>query len=196
MNIKMDPDGFFPPNSSGGTDIEKEAASNGPVQETDEAFPAAMGEALPPARNFIKETNTANFTVDVIETSNNVPVVVDFWATWCIPCLKSFGHTVEWQSKYGKQGLAVVSMSMDDAEDKARAIKFLNKKNARIVNLMSWDGVEEDAVKAFDIDGGALPHFKIYDRNGKLIRKFGFKPGKPVKHEDVEAAIKEALAGS
>ena len=101
---------------------------------------------------------------------------------------------VEWQSKYGKQGLAVVSLSMDDAEDKDRALRFLKKRKARIVNLMSFDGVEEAATDAFDIADGALPHFKLYDRSGKLIQKFAFEEGKPVKHEDVETAIKAALA--
>lgn len=42
-------------------------------------------------------------------------VLLDFWATWCVPCREEIPHFVELQQKYGGQGLQIIGVSMDDS---------------------------------------------------------------------------------
>jgi thiol-disulfide isomerase/thioredoxin len=50
-------------------------------------------------------------------------VLLNFWATWCTPCLAEVQHFAQWQRRYGGQrGLQVVGVSMDDEEPPVRAV--------------------------------------------------------------------------
>ena len=122
-------------------------------------------------------------------------VLVDFWATWCFPCLKAFPQTVGWSRKYADDDLVVISVSIDepDEESKQRALRYLKKRGATFSNYISSTGADESAFEIFDIASG-LPHFKIYDRDGNLLRVFdNADPDKPIDHEDVEAVLRAAL---
>jgi len=47
-------------------------------------------------------------------------VLLDFWATWCLPCREETPHFVELQQKYGDRGLQIIGVSMDDSPDPVR----------------------------------------------------------------------------
>src|SRR3954465_6271496 len=54
-------------------------------------------------------------------------VVVDFWATWCGPCVKSFPHLVEIPQRYHERGLVCIAASLDNASDSDEVERFLEK---------------------------------------------------------------------
>ena len=47
-------------------------------------------------------------------------VLLDFWATWCVPCRAEIPHFVEMQQKYGDRGLQIIGVSMDDGPEPVR----------------------------------------------------------------------------
>jgi thiol-disulfide isomerase/thioredoxin len=120
-------------------------------------------------------------------------VLVDFWATYCAPCRAKFPKTLELAKKLGAQGFTAISMSMDEPKEKAKVLHFLQQQNAEIINLANKLEDSEAAFGALDIDGGALPHYKIFGRKGNLRRKFGGDPDHPFDEKDVEKEILAAL---
>lgn len=124
-------------------------------------------------------------------------VLVDFWATWCVPCRRSFPETVKLARQYGGQGLDVVSVSFDEVAEGQAPVEvrqFLESQGATFENLISAEDIAETGAQSFNIDGGALPHYKLYNRDGQLIRAFSSgDPDNLFTHEDIVAAVKEAL---
>ena len=120
-------------------------------------------------------------------------VLVDFWATYCAPCRAKFPKTLDLAKRLGSQGLTAISMSMDEPKEQPKVLHFLQEQNAEIVNLANKLEDTEVAFGALDIDGGALPHYKIFGRNGKLRRKFGGDPDHPFDEKDIEKEVAAAL---
>ncbi len=147
----------------------------------------------------ITEVDVKGFANELAKHKGNV-VLVDFWANWCINCKKSFPHTMKlYQSEKGN-GLDIISFCLgqpeeggDSKEDqKKQAIEFLTSQKATFTNFITYS---ESAYDDFEIDPegtppGGIPYYKLYGRNGKLIRTFTAKDGA----EKIEAAVKKALA--
>lgn len=124
-------------------------------------------------------------------------VLVDCWATWCLPCVEQLPHSIELAKRHADEGLAVVTVSLNDpdAADQVRAL--LERLGASVsVNLQSRFGGSPQSMNAFDIASGALPHYKLYDRDGHLRRTFDLDPA--AEHQftpsDIDAAVTKLLA--
>lgn len=133
----------------------------------------------------------------VIERHRGQVVLVDMWATWCLPCLEQLPHSLELATREGPRGLAVVTLSLDDPSASESVRDVLNRLGAQhVTNLISAQGGGPQAVDAFDITGGALPHYKLFDRTGKLRRTFALDPAAEQQFSlaDIDAVVAELLA--
>lgn len=169
------------------------AFSSGSVLCGCSAKPSAPLAAAPPQIT-VEAADEQDYQL-LLDNLRGKIILVDFWATWCAPCVEQFPHTVELHRKFEPQGLAVISMSFDDESAKSEVLTFLQEKGAAFENRISKYGGEPKSFDVFDIDGGAVPHYKLYDRTGKLVKKFIVDPtADPVKPEDIEIAIRELIA--
>lgn len=90
-------------------------------------------------------------------------VVVNFWATWCEPCKVEMPWLVDFQKKYGPEGLQIVGIAMDDTDDQTIA-SFVHKMG---VNYPIVKGTEKVADLYGGIDG--MPTLFFVDRSGNVV---------------------------
>ena len=88
-------------------------------------------------------------------------VLLNFWATWCVPCLTELPRFVAWQQQYGGRGLQVVGISMDDEE---RPVRTLSQKYRLNYPVVMGDE------KIGEMYGGilGLPVTFLIDRSGRI----------------------------
>jgi thiol-disulfide isomerase/thioredoxin len=127
---------------------------------------------------------------ELIASHKGEVVLVDYWATWCLPCVQNFPHTVELAKKYREKGLATIAVSFDRLDDEPKVREFLASKGADFENVISsHDSVGQRAFADFDV--GPLPEYRLYDREGKLSQKW---EGQAEEINDLAAKIEELLA--
>ena len=96
-------------------------------------------------------------------------VYLDFWASWCVPCKKSFPWFNEMQQRYKNQGLVIIAVNMD--QEKEDAEKFLAKFPADFV--IAYDPNGEVATR-YNVVG--MPSSYLIDRKGELsLTHLGFR---------------------
>ena len=162
------------------------------ISDKDQPAPAA------PANDAVELTSVdrAEYDAELAKLHGQV-VLVDFWATWCGPCLEQLPHTTALADERRGDGLAVVTVSMDYPDDVARIAKMLASRGAAATtNLVSRYGGGSKGMEAFEIEGGAVPQYKLYDRTGKLRRTIALDPAAEEQFTsgDVTAAVAELLA--
>ena len=120
---------------------------------------------------FVHSTNSySNEKVSNFDISNYVGKVVylDFWASWCIPCRKSFPWMNKLHNKYLDQGLIVIAVNLD--EEISEAERFLTKYPADFI--IDYDNGQ--LAEKYNVVG--MPYSVLFDQTGKIASKhIGFK---------------------
>lgn len=93
-------------------------------------------------------------------------VVLNFWATYCVPCRKEMPDLAAIQNEYAALGVQVVGASTDEAEDRAKVLQFVKETK---INFPIWTGATTVHMMRFGL-GAALPGTIIIGRDGKIAK--------------------------
>lgn len=140
----------------------------------------------------MREINLAQLKKLVAE-SKGKPLLINFWATWCVPCRAEFPDLVKIDQDYRPRGLNFVAVSLDELSDlKTSVPQFLTEMKAtQLTNFLLSEGDPGAAISALDPDwSGALPATFLYDSQGTLI----FKHTGAVKPAELRESLEKAMS--
>jgi len=149
----------------------------------------------------LDQLKAKNFTVKTLEGESvdlntllgeGKPVLIDFWATWCGPCRMVIPHLGELHRKYGKDGLVVIGMNLEDPRGEGQAVRnFVKRYRMDYQNVFA-----PHAVYQF-FSGMAvarIPYTLLFGPDGTLSwRMVGYSPQMS---RALNSAIAKAMAGA
>ncbi len=128
-------------------------------------------------------------TFNTSDISNDGPIFLSFWATWCKPCIKELiaidENYIDWQEE---TGLKVYAISIDDTKSSSRVAPFVN---GRAWEFEVLSDVNSDFKRAMNVIN--VPHSFILNKNGKVVWQHNsYSPGD---EEVIYEILKKLTAG-
>ena len=103
-------------------------------------------------------------------------LVVDVWATWCVPCRRMMPYFVELENEFKNQGVEFLSVCMGVSIERELWLEMLGKQKlpGHHCFIASWTG---DFAKNYKVTG--VPRYMVFDRQGRIVSVNAPKPNKP-----------------
>ena len=95
-------------------------------------------------------------------------VILNFWATYCIPCRKEMPDLAEIQNEYAAHGVQVIGASADDPDDRATVRQFIKETK---INFPVWLDATVTDMMRFGL-GSALPGTVVIDKDGRIVKVY------------------------
>ncbi|HLM61663.1 MAG TPA: TlpA disulfide reductase family protein, partial [Pyrinomonadaceae bacterium] len=115
-------------------------------------------------------------------------VILNFWATYCVPCRKEMPDLAAIQNEFAALGVQVIGASTDEAKDRAKVLQFI--KDVK-VNFPVWLGATSADTLRFGV-GTALPATVIIDKDGRIYKTISGIVNQADLRKDVEKLLQDA----
>ncbi len=111
--------------------------------------------------------------ISIQDTKGEKFTVLDFWATWCKPCVKSIPEIVKLNDEFVEKGVTIIGVDVDSPRNLAKVRPFALSKGIDYPVILD---VEQELMTALNVS--VLPTFIILDSDGKVVYTHeGFVPG-------------------
>lgn len=137
--------------------------------------PAAAKPKEPNTEGLVTLLKPAEFNKLKTDSQGKV-LLLNFWATWCAPCVAEFPEFVMIDKTYRSRGVRTVAISTDEKSDiESAVVPFLKKQNATFESFLSDADDPQLLIDVVDKNwSGALPATFVFDKQGKLVfTKYG-----------------------
>src|SRR5215831_17843653 len=178
---------------------EGDSSAQPPQQPEGDSFTQQPQQFTPPTLDQLKAKNFTVTTLDGERVSLNSllgegkPVLLDFWATWCGPCRMEIPHLKALNKKYGKDGLIVIGLNLEDpVQDKLAVKKFVRDFG------MDYQSVFGPSQVYRFLNSGApsyrIPQTIVFGADGAVVRRLvGYNPR--IGMEVLNGAVEKAVGG-
>ena len=106
-----------------------------------------------------------NFNSEVLQSDK--PVLLDFWASWCGPCMQEMPNVVAAYEKYHAKGFDVVGLSFDNKKEPW--LKAIADKNLSWIHLSDLKGWKTVASEVYGVN--SIPDNLLVDPQGKIVAR-------------------------
>ena len=154
--------GFF--TSLNGSPLTK-SAQNGKVVSAKVPAKTRVDQGQPKVGT-LKPADFAKFK----DSAKGKVLVLNFWATWCGPCVAEFPELVALDAKYRDKGMKLVGITSDEPEDvQPKVIPFIKKHKVKFDIIRQDTDDPEEMMSQITKDwNGVIPATFVYDKNGNL----------------------------
>ena len=141
-----------------------------------------------------KEDKAPNFSIrdiqgkriELTELLKQGPVLIDFWALWCIPCRKELPHLQTLYNRYKEKGLIVLTINEDDPSSESKVKPFIAGKRYKFMVVVDKD---KELWRNFKVV--SLPTLFLINQQGNIHKTHvGYRPGD---EKELEKDIRELL---
>ncbi|MDP6457039.1 MAG: TlpA disulfide reductase family protein [Candidatus Marinimicrobia bacterium] len=124
---------------------------------------------------------------------NDGPLLIDFWALWCAPCLKAMRHLDNFHEKYTKDNLRVLAINLDTERSRSKVRSYVRSKGYNF--LVALDPVQESYRR---LNGNVMPFTVLVSRYGEIVYKHtGYVPGdEKVLEEQIQSLVRQEATES
>lgn len=113
--------------------------------------------------------NASEINYQINKHKGSEVVLINFWATYCAPCIEEFPMIVDLSNEYKDQGLKVYFVSADWSDREKEVLDFLKRQGVRGISFIKEEGNDNNFINEISKEwSGALPFTLVYDKNGNL----------------------------